>query len=63
MSWQMAVVGAIGAAQFQQQGAIGKYNQAVNNRNAQVLEQQAQTIDNQVNFDLAQFDKEFRIEM
>ena len=32
----MAVVGAIGAAQFQQQGAIGKYNQAVNNRNAVV---------------------------
>ena len=60
MSWQTAVVAAIGAAQFQQQGALGKYNQAVNNRNAQVLEQQAQTIDNQVNFDLAQFDKEFK---
>ena len=29
MSWQTAVVSAIGAAQFQQQGAIGKYNQAV----------------------------------
>jgi valyl-tRNA synthetase len=60
MSWQTAVVAAIGAAQFQQQGALGKYNQAVNNRNAEVLEQQAETIDNQVNFDLAQFDKEFR---
>ena len=60
MSWQTAVVAAIGAAQYQQQGAIGKYNQAVQNRNAEVLEQQAQTIDDQVNFDLAQFDKEFR---
>ena len=38
----MAVVGAMGAAQYQQQGAIGKYNQAVNNRNAQVAEQQAE---------------------
>ena len=36
MSWQMAVVGAIGAAQYQQQGAIGKYNQAVANRNAKL---------------------------
>ena len=36
----MAVVGAIGAAQYQQQGAIGKYNQAVANRNAQVAEQE-----------------------
>ena len=60
MSWQTAVVAAIGAAQYQQQGAIGKYNQANANRNAEVLEQQAQTIDDQVNFDLAQFDKEFR---
>ena len=41
MSWQMAVVGAIGAAQYQQQGAIGKYNQAVANRNAVVAEQEA----------------------
>ena len=30
MGWQGAVVAAIGAAQFQQQGALGKYNQAVN---------------------------------
>ena len=36
MSWQMAVVGAIGVAQYQQQGAIGKYNQAVADRNAVV---------------------------
>ena len=60
MGWQAAVVGALGAAQYKQQGAIGKYNQANANRNADVLEQQAQTIDDQVNFDLAQFDKEFR---
>jgi hypothetical protein len=59
MSWQMAVVGALGAAQYQQQGAIGKYNQAIQNRNAQVAEQQAEQIDKQKEFDIAQFDKEF----
>jgi hypothetical protein len=59
MSWQMAVVGAMGAAQYQQQGAIGKYNQAVNNRNAQVAEQQAEAIEKQTEFDLARFDQQF----
>ena len=60
MSWQMAVVGAIGAAQYQQQGAIGKYNQAVANRNALVKEQEAQILDDKLNLELAQFDKSFR---
>ena len=59
MSWQMAVVGAIGAAQFQQQGAIGKYNQAVANRNAQVAEQEAERLEQQLEFDLARFDQQF----
>ena len=59
MSWQMAVVGAIGAAQYQQQGAIGKYNQAVANRNAQVAEQEAQRLEQQLEFDLARFDQQF----
>ena len=60
MSWQTAVVSAIGAAQFQQQGAIGKYNQAVANRNAQVKEQEAQILDDKLNLELSQFDKSFR---
>ena len=60
MSWQMAVVGAIGAAQFQQQGAIGRYNQAVQNRNAAVAEQEAALIEKQSEFDIARFDKNFR---
>jgi hypothetical protein len=60
MGWQMAVVGAIGAAQFQQQGAIGKYNQAVQNRNAAVAEQEAALIEKQSEFDIARFDKNFR---
>ena len=60
MGWQMAVVGAIGAAQIQQQGAIGKYNQAVANRNAEVKEQEAQILDDKLNLELSQFDKSFR---
>ena len=60
MSWQMAVVGALGAAQYQQQVAIGKYNQAVNNRNAAVAEKQAEAIENQTKFDLARFDQQFK---
>ena len=60
MSWQMAVVGALGAAQIQQQGAIGKYNQSIANRNAQVKEQEAQILDDKLNLELSQFDKKFR---
>ena len=60
MSWQMAVVGAIGAAQYQQQGAIGKYNQAVADCNAVVAEQEAALIEKQSEFDIARFDKNFR---
>ena len=40
MSWQTAVVGAIGAATYKQQGKIGKFNEAVGNRNAEILEQE-----------------------
>ena len=60
MSWQTAVVSAIGVAQYQQQGAIGKYNQAVANRNANVAEQEAALIEKQTEFDIARFDKDFR---
>ena len=60
MGWQGAVVAAIGAAQYQQQGAIGKYNQAVSNRNAEVLEQEAALIEKQTEFDIARFDKDFK---
>jgi hypothetical protein len=60
MGWQMAVVGAVGYAQYKQQGAIGKYNQAVQNRNAQIAEQEAALIEKQSEFDIARFDKNFR---
>ena len=59
MGWQMAVVGALGAAQYQQQGAIGKYNQAANERTGQVLDNQAIQIEQKAEFDVAQFGKTY----
>ena len=56
----MIFTGAMGAAQYQAQGKIGKYNQAVNNRNAAVLENQATQIEQKAEFDIAQFQKDFR---
>ena len=60
MGWQGALVGAVGYAQYKQQGAIGKYNQAVSDRNAVVAEQEAALIEKQSEFDIARFDKNFR---
>ena len=51
---------AMGAMQYKQQGAIGKFNQSVANRNAQVLEGQAKQIEKKAEFDIAQFQKNFR---
>ena len=51
---------AMGAAQYKQQGAIGKFNQSVANRNAAVLEGQATQIEQKAEFDIAQFQKDFR---
>ena len=52
--------GVMGAAQYKAQGAAGKYNQSVANRNAQVLEGQAAQIEQKAEFDIAQFQKNFR---
>ena len=60
MGVPQAIVGGIGLLQYQQQGAIGKYNQAVANRNANVAEQEAALIEKQSEFDIARFDKNFR---
>ena len=49
---------AMGAMQYQQQGAIGKFNQSVANRNAEVLEGQATQIEQKAEFDIAQFNKD-----
>jgi hypothetical protein len=45
---------------IKQQGAAGKYNQAVQNRNAQIAEQEAAQIEKQLEFDLARFDQKFQ---
>jgi hypothetical protein len=50
----------MGAMQYQAQGKIGKFNQAVNERNAKVLEGQAEQIEQKAEFDIAQFKKNFR---
>ena len=50
----------MGAAQYQQQGAIGKYNQSVQERNATVAEQEAGMLEQQLEFDIGRFDQQFR---
>ena len=55
-----AFTAVMGVAQYKQQGAIGKFNQSVANRNAQVLEGQATQIEQKAEFDIAQFQKQFR---
>jgi hypothetical protein len=60
VGWTTAVVAGLGVMQYQQQGAIGKYNQAVQNRNATIAEQEAQILDDKLNLELSQFDKQFR---
>ena len=60
MGWQGLLVGAMGVAQYQAQGKIGKYNQSVNERNAKVLEGQAEQIEKKAEFDIAQFEKSFK---
>ena len=42
-----------------QAAAIGKYNQAIQNRNAKVKEQEAQAIEQQKEFDIQKFDRQF----
>jgi len=60
MGWQAAVVGAIGAATFKQQGKIGKFNEAVGNRNAKVLEAEAEQIEKKTEFDIARFNESYQ---
>ena len=54
-----AVVVGTSVMQYQQQGAIGKYNQAANNRAATVLDNQATQIEQKAEFDIAQFNKSY----
>ena len=56
MGWVTAVA-SIAAAQ--QASAVGKYNQAIQERNARVAEQEAAQMEKQKEFDLARFDQQF----
>ena len=57
MGWVTAVTSVVAA---QQASATGKYNQAVQERNAVIAEQEAGQIEKQNEFDLARFDEKFR---
>ncbi len=52
--------GAMGIAQISAQGKIGKINQSIEERNAQVLEGQSAQLESKKEFDIAQFQKDFR---
>ena len=54
------IVAGTSIMQYQQQGAIGKYNQAANNRTAAVLDGQAAQIEQKAEFDIAQFKKTYQ---
>jgi len=56
MGWVTAVTSVVAA---QQASATGKYNQAVQERNAVIAEQEAGQIEKQKEFDLARFDQQF----
>ncbi len=63
MSWIAPALPYISAATSiaagRQASTIGKYNQAVQNRNAQIAEQEVQAIEQQKNLDLQKFEKQF----
>ena len=56
MGWVTAVTSVVAA---QQASATGKYNQAVQERNAVIAEQEAGQIEKQKEFDLTRFDQQF----
>ncbi len=56
MGWVTAVTSVVAA---QQASATGKYNQAVQERNAVIAEQEAERIEQQKEFDIARFEDSF----
>jgi hypothetical protein len=62
MSVAQAVTIGATVVQVKQQSAIGKYNQKVANRNAEIAIQEKGQIDKQAEFDIARFDQKFRQE-
>ena len=60
MSVAQAFTIGTAVVQVKQQSAIGKFNQRVAERNAAILEYEAQKIDQQAEFDIARFNQQFR---
>ncbi len=56
MGWVSA---AVNVAAAKQAGAIGKYNQSIQERNATIAEQEAERLEQQKEFDIARFDQQF----
>jgi len=56
MGWVSA---AVSVAAAKQAGAIGKYNQSIQERNATIAEQEAEKLEQQKEFDIARFDQQF----
>jgi len=59
MGWTAAITAGTSIIAGRQASAIGKYNQSISNRNAQVAEQEANRLNEQLEFDLARFDQQF----
>lgn len=63
MGWVAPVASAVTAvtavAAGRQASTTGKFNQAIQERNAQVAEQEAQAIEQRTIYDIAQFDRKF----
>ncbi len=53
------IAAATQVAAARQASAVGRYNKAIQNRNAQVAEQEIELIEQQKEFDIAKFDKQF----
>jgi hypothetical protein len=53
------VSAGLSIVQATQQNAIGKYNQSIQNRNAQIADQEAGAIDKQTEYKLGQFNKDY----
>lgn len=60
MSVAQAFTIGTAVVQVKQQSAIGKFNQRVAERNAAILEYEADRIDQQADFDIARFNQQFR---
>jgi len=60
MGWSAAITAGTSVLAARQASATGKYNQAIQNRNAQVAEQEAQAMQQKLELDLVRFDQQFQ---